>query len=111
MLPDTALAIQSCRGCYTCRDTADHYGVSRSTVRRLWALVDDDTELPEPPNLTGTQITASLILADTQILLDRGHSLTYVARHFGVTPKRIRETFMAAGARYTVRHDAGVYAA
>lgn len=103
--------VQACQGVYTCADTATHYGIGKSTVRRYWHAPHDPDTLPEPPNIYGTTLTADLILADTPILLARGHTIDGAAAVLGCSPHRIRETYRRAGRQWTLAPLAGVYAA
>lgn len=106
--PELATQIKSCKGVYTAHDTIAHFGIPRSTVYRLWSLTPDDHDL-ESPNIWHTKVTNDLIVADTQILLDRGWTLPQVAAHFGVTPARVRAAHQLTGTTYRIDEHAGEF--
>ena len=110
-MTSTKALVQACQGVYTVTDTAAHFGLGKSTVRRYWQAPHDPSTLPEPPNIYGTTLTAELILADTPVLLARGHTLEGVATILGCSQHRIRETYRRAGRTWTLHHAAGVFAA
>lgn len=105
------LAIYACKDLYTVMDTARYWGVDKSTVRAIFDMVvrDDETP-PPPPNIEGTKTTPDLIVADTQILLDRGMSLTEVAAYLGCEVSTIRKVHARAGRTFYVRNGRGVAA-
>lgn len=100
---ESLLLVHACRGFYTAADTAAYFGINPKTVSDIWnrALVDP-TKVPAPPNIFGTRTTPDLILADTQILLDRGLTLTEVAEILGTNSDHVREIFGRAGRRYFI---------
>lgn len=102
MSPETRQGIQDCEGVYRPCDVARHYGVSSTTVLRVWAT-SDGPDYTRTPNITDTKITDDLILADTQVLLNRGMTLRQVAAHLGCTEPRIRAAFTKAGRRYYLK--------
>ena len=103
--PDQALEALACREVYTVGDTARHFGVSKSTIARLWRFDRDTADLPEPPNIWHTRTTDDLILADGQLLLNRGLTLDQAAAHLGVSTMTFTRAYLRAGRRYRIRHD------
>lgn len=92
--------VANCEGIYTAYDVARHFSIAPSTVQAIWA---------DPPSCVGcpgysvvadildTTVTHDLIVADAQILADRGYSLTEVAIHFGVSPSTVTRALSQAG--------------
>lgn len=106
----TTLDIRACRDVYQVRDVCRHFGVHGSTVRRIWADDWPFADMPggQVPNIWDTYTSDDIILADTQILLDRELTLTEVAEHFRVSPDRITRVFAEAGRRYFLRNEISI---
>lgn len=101
------LDIRVCRDVYTMADVARHFGVSRQVVAGIWRDEWPHADVPggRLPNIWDTYTTDDIILADTQILLDRELTLSEVADHLGCRKERIAKVFERAGRRYFVRNE------
>lgn len=102
MSPDTVARIKACKGVYSVRDTANFFGVSKTTVHEIWMGRRHVGVSPaEPPNIQSTRKLVDT--QDVRNLLARGYNITQIAIALGVSRSTIYDRLNAAPVLYVTR--------
>lgn len=90
LTPEQAAEVRASKGLYRAADVARHYGVHRSTVKRIWdgELHKDAGVASEPPNVI-TRPRPSDLYEDILILVRRGLTYEEVANTLGVSKSSV----------------------
>jgi hypothetical protein len=87
---DTVANIKACNGIYRASDTARHFGVHRSTVKRIWdgQVHRQVSPAPDFPDIAALRRPVDLI-EDINLLLDRGLCPYEVALALGISERSV----------------------
>ena len=92
--------VRNCLGIYTIRDVADYFGIDPRAISDIYAWQPDcPCVVSTVPNIFGTKVTDDLIVADAQILANRGYALWEIADHFGISTNQVRDAHTRMGRR------------
>lgn len=96
--PDVVARIKACQGVYSVGDTANYFGVSKSTVHRIWNGAHSHVApAEEPANINSSRIPSDVIVEDGKRLLARGMKVTQVAQALGVSKTTVYDRLKEAG--------------
>ena len=96
--PDIIARIKACQNVYSIGDTANYFGVSKSTVHRIWNGAHSEiAPAEEPANIKSSRIPSDVIVEDGKTLLARGMKVTEVADALGVSKTTVYNRLKDAG--------------